>query len=210
MNEDDELVPASQQTEYQIAMGWLYYKLDSLLAMRSNEFKLLVSSIMLTVIIVTVPFYFVGCMYGEEWGDSEFVECIWDVWALVMDTGIQYYALYPYARLIGAVTTVMGTMFAAVLTGFVVDAVMEKMNDLRKGKSAVKEWEHTLLIGWTDRSIAFIAQICLANESSNGGVIVVLAERGKEEMEAELRSSMSEDDLMGTKVVVSCHQCAHA
>ena len=53
-------------------------------------------------------------------------------------------------------------------SGFVVDAVMEKMNDLRKGKSAVKEWDHTLLIGWTDRSIAFISQICLANESSGG------------------------------------------
>ena len=36
---------------------------------------------------------------------------------------------------------------------------MEKMNDLRKGKSAVKEWNHTLLIGWTDRSIAFISQV---------------------------------------------------
>ena len=39
------------------------------------------------------------------------------------------------------------------------DAVMEKMNDLRKGKSAVKEWEHSLLIGWTDRSLAFITQV---------------------------------------------------
>ena len=85
--------------------------------------------------------------------------------------------------------------------GFVVDAVMEKMNDLRKGKSAVKEWNHTLLIGWTDRSIAFIAQICLANESDNGGIVVVLAERGKEEMEAELHGSLSEKELMGTKVV---------
>ena len=56
---------------------------------------------------------------------------------------------------------------------------MEKMSDLRKGKSAVKEWNHTLLIGWTDRSIAFIQQICLANESEGGGVIVVLSEEEK-------------------------------
>jgi ion channel POLLUX/CASTOR len=78
---------------------------------------------------------------------------------------------------------------------------MEKMNDLRKGKSAVMEWNHTVLIGWTDRSIAFIAQICLANESGGGGCIVVLAEHGKEAMEAELASSMSSKDLMGTRVV---------
>jgi len=83
----------------------------------------------------------------------------------------------------------------------VVDAVMEKMNDLRKGKAAVKEWGHTLLIGWTDRSIAFIAQICLANESGGGGTIVVLAEKDKEGMEKELMSSLSEKDLMGTNVV---------
>jgi hypothetical protein len=134
-------------------------------------------------------------------GDSAFLECLWDVYALVSDTGIQYYALYSYNRFIGAIVTFMGLMFAATLTGFVVNAVMEKMNDLRKGKSAVKEWDHTLLIGWTDRSIAFIQQIFLANESSGGGIIVVLSERGKEEMEAELHSTVTEEDLMGTTVV---------
>jgi len=72
----------------------------------------------------------------------------------------------------------------------VVDSVQAKMAELREGKSAVKEWNHTLLIGWTDRSIAFIEQICIANESSGGGVIVVLAEPSKEAMEAELRSSV--------------------
>jgi len=100
-----------------------------------------------------------------------------------------------------AVSTLIGLIFAAILTGFVVDAVMEKMNDLRKGKSAVKEWNHTLLIGWTDRSMAFIAQICIANESGGGGIIVVLAEMGKEAMEAELASTLSSADLQGTKVV---------
>jgi hypothetical protein len=75
-------------------------------------------------------------------------------------------------------------------SGIVVDSVQTKMAELREGKSAVKEWGHTLLVGWTDRSIAFIEQICLANASSGGGVIVVLAEPGKEAMEAELYSTV--------------------
>ena len=87
------------------------------------------------------------------------------------------------------------------MTGFIVDAVMEKMSDLRKGKSAVKEWNHTLLIGWTDRSIAFIQQICLANESEGGGVIVVLSEEEKEKMEADLHATLRQRDLLGSKVV---------
>ena len=86
-------------------------------------------------------------MYGKHVGDTTYLEAFWDVWALIMDTGIQYYALYTRPRFVAALSTVMGLLFAAVLTGFVVDAVMEKMNDLRKGKSVVKEWGHTLLIG---------------------------------------------------------------
>lgn len=112
-------------------------------------------------------------MYGVEPGDTSWSDCLFDVWSLLMDTGTQYYAVHDNPRFIGAVCTICGLVFAAVLTGFVVDAVMEKMNDLRKGKSAVMEWDHTVLIGWTDRSIAFIAQICLANESGGGGCIVV-------------------------------------
>jgi hypothetical protein len=42
------------------------------------------------------------------------------------------------------------------------------MNDLRKGKSAVKEWDHTLLIGWTDRSMAFIAPALSVGGSALG------------------------------------------
>ncbi len=75
------------------------------------------------------------------------------------------------------------------------------MNDLRKGKSDVKEWGHTVLIGWTDRSIDFIAEICLANKSEGGGVIVILGEIPKSEMESEFRSNVSTESLFGTKVI---------
>ena len=56
-------------------------------------------------------------MYGEVWGDSTWDQALWDVWALVVDTGIQYYALYGKNRAIAAVATIQGLMFAAVLTG---------------------------------------------------------------------------------------------
>ena len=140
-------------------------------------------------------------MYGKLTRDTPYVECFWEIWAILLDGGIQFYAPFSKSRSMAAVSTLIGLIFAAILTGFVVDAVMEKMNDLRKGKSAVKEWNHTLLIGWTDRSMAFIAQICIANESGGGGIIVVLAEMGKEAMEAELASTLSSADLQGTKVV---------
>ncbi len=135
------------ESEFKVFLGWLYYRVDSALAIRSNQFKLLVFVLLFTNAILGNIFYFCGGMYGKHVGDTTYLEAFWDVWALIMDTGIQYYALYTMPRFVAALSTVMGLLFAAVLTGFVVDAVMEKMNDLRKGKSVVKEWGHTLLIG---------------------------------------------------------------
>lgn len=56
-------------------------------------------------------------VYGEKIGDTTYLECLWDVYALVSDTGIQYYALNSYNRAISAIVTFMGLMFAATLTG---------------------------------------------------------------------------------------------
>lgn len=58
------------------------------------------------------------------------------------------------------------------------------------------------MLGWTDKSISFIRQICLANESEGGGVIVVLADAEKEKLEAELNSNLRPEDLRGTKVII--------
>ena len=56
--------------------------------------------------------------------------------------------------------------------------------------------------GWTDRSIAFILQVCMANASAGGGVIVVLASGGeKVAVERRFKASVAVEHLYGTKVV---------
>lgn len=65
----------------------------------------------------------------------------------------------------------------------------------------MKEWGHTLLLGWSASSISFIEEICLANKSAGGKVIVVMSERDKEEMETELLHALSIEGMWGTRVV---------
>jgi hypothetical protein len=50
------------------------------------------------------------------------------------------------------------------------------------GKSKVLEQGHSLILGWSDKTLPLCQELCLANESMNGGVIVILAELEKEEM----------------------------
>ena len=54
------------------------------------------------------------------------------------------------------------------------------------GKSVVVEQNHTLMLGWNDEAFGFIEEICLANESEGGGVIVVLSNHEKEDMDHQL------------------------
>lgn len=66
------------------------------------------------------------------------------------------------------------------------------------------EERHTLLLGWSDKLLPILRQLALANESAGGGVVVVLAERDKEEMDAEIAEYMPRHEALGTKVVCRC------
>lgn len=134
------------------------------------------------------------------------IEGVWQIWTLILDAGVQWNtgnvkSLLPN-RAIAGFTTVLGVLFNATLTGFVVDGVKQKLDSFRSGKTQVHEWGHIVLVGWTDRSAAFIEQTCLANESEGGGVIVVLADEGKKlEVEEEFAIAARGMPMHGTRVI---------
>jgi len=133
-------------------------------------------------------------------------EGVWQIWTIILDAGIQWNTsnekfLLPN-RAIAGFTTVLGVLFNATLTGFVVDGVKQKLDSFRSGKTQVHEWGHIVLVGWTDRTAAFIRETCLANESDGGGVIVVLAEDGKKtEVEEEFAVAAWDIPMLGTRVI---------
>ena len=100
--------------------------------------------------------------------------------------------------------SVGGMLVTALMLGVVSDAIGAKMDDLRKGRSDVLEEGHTLILGWSDKLLPIIRQLALANESEGGGVVVILADRDKEQMDAEVSAYLSRDDAQGTFVV--CRQ----
>ena len=113
--------------------------------------------------------------------------------------------LWPQ-RLVAFITTWLGILMFAVVLGIVVESIREKMANLKEGKSTVAERDHTLLLGWTDKTCGVIKEIALANESEGGGVVVVLATEDKERIEADIREQLRPTDLnvngSRTKVVV--------
>merc|ERR1712178_507347 len=67
---------------------------------------------------------------------------------------------------------------------------MTRVDGLKQGKSKVIEQDQTVILGWNDRILPLIDQLCQANESDGGKPIVVLADRDKVGMDEYLMDSL--------------------
>ena len=110
-----------------------------------------------------------------------------------------------FGRIIAFGTTIGGMLVFALMIGVISDSIGEKVDDLKKGKSKVIEARHTLVLGWSEKGLAILRQLALANQSEGGKPIVVLCEQSKEDMEEMLRAAESSKDdglkLYGSRVI---------
>lgn len=58
-------------------------------------------------------------------------------------------------RLVSVSISFGGMLIFAMMLGLVSDAISEKLDSLRKGRSEVVEQDHTLILGWSDKLVSF-------------------------------------------------------
>nr|GMC78603.1 ion channel DMI1 isoform X1 [Ipomoea batatas]GMC89752.1 ion channel DMI1 isoform X1 [Ipomoea batatas] len=131
--------------------------------------------------------------------DKNFTESLWLSWTFVADSGNHADMAGIGPRIVSVLISSGGMLIFAMMLGLVSDAISEKVDSLRKGKSEVIESNHILILGWSDKLGSLLKQLAIANMSIGGGVVVVLAERDKEEMEMDI--AKLEFDFMGTSVI---------
>jgi hypothetical protein len=189
------------------------YKLDDFIGKRVNQF-LVVLVLMLLVVLIMAPLF--HSMVQDEYFDPRyymderqndtipFHETLWEVYAMLMDPGTHVEMENWPARIFSILISWIGVVIFSILVGFVIDAVMEKMEDLKKGKSTVVETEHTLILGWTDKSAGLCRELADANSSEGGGIIVVLDPLDKEELEQIYANQVRPQEMIvdGAKTTV--------
>ncbi|WCJ18481.1 Ion channel DMI1 [Euphorbia peplus] len=131
--------------------------------------------------------------------DASLAEAVWLSWTFVADSGNHADRVGTGQRIVSVSISCGGLLIFAMMLGLVSDAISEKVDSLRKGKSMVVETNHILILGWSDKLGSLLKQLALANKSNGGGVVVILAGRGKEEMEMDIANL--EFDFMGTSVI---------
>ncbi|KAG6550567.1 hypothetical protein Mapa_007936 [Marchantia paleacea] len=147
-----------------------------------------------TILLIGLGGIALFAVSGDTWG-----EALWRAWTYVADAGNHADSEGTGPRVVSICISFGGMLIFALMLGLVSDAISEKVDSLRKGKSEVIESNHTLILGWSDKLGSLLKQLSIANQSLGGGVVVVLAEREKEEMELDI--AKMEFDFMGTSVI---------
>jgi voltage-gated potassium channel Kch len=136
---------------------------------------------------------------GSDSGMS-FFEAAWEGLMRTFDAGTMGGDQGWGFRFVMLFVTIGGILFVSALIGIINNALEDKMDELRKGRSTVLESDHTLILGWNTQIFTIISELVAANESrKSGAVIVVLADHDKVEMEDEIRDRIS--DTKNTKVI---------
>ena len=98
------------------------------------------------------------------------------------------------------VVTFGGIFVVSALIGIINNGLEDKLDELRKGRSAVLENNHTLILGWNTQIFTIVSELVLANESrKSGAVIVILADQDKIEMEDAINGRIP--DTKNTRVI---------
>lgn len=87
--------------------------------------------------------------------DDSLADCLWLSWTYVADSGNHANSEGMGPRLVSVSISFGGMLIFAMMLGLVSDAISEKLDSLRKGRSEVVEQNHTLILGWSDKLVNF-------------------------------------------------------
>ncbi|KAL1198533.1 putative ion channel POLLUX [Cardamine amara subsp. amara] len=182
-NQKKEEVPLKKRLAYSLDVCFSVYPYAKLLAL----------------LFATVVLIVYGGLALYVVSDCGVDEALWLSWTFVADSGNHADRVGVGARIVSVAISAGGMLVFATMLGLISDAISKMVDSLRKGKSEVLESNHILILGWSDKLGSLLKQLAIANKSIGGGVVVVLAERDKEEMETDI--AKFEFDLMGTSVI---------
>ncbi|KAL1801823.1 hypothetical protein ACET3Z_030470 [Daucus carota] len=153
----------------------------------------------LALLVATLLLIFLGglALFGVT--DGSLTDCLWLSWTFVAASGNHADSEGFGPRLVSVTISCGGMLIFAMMLGLVSDSISEKLDSLRKGKSEVVKQNHTLILGWSDKLGSLLNQLAIANENLGGGIVVVMAEKDKEEMEVDI--AKMEFDFRGTSVI---------
>ena len=181
----------------------LKYKFDSFVSQGTmNMIKGLALVTLVFVAVFALVLLSLGLHPDHQILNNDFgiFESIWVNLTHMLDPGTvgEHEDNWPF-QLFMMMVTIIGLVIISTLIGLVSNGILQKLDILRKGRSFVIEEDHLLILGWSSKIFTIIPEIVEANENQKRGVIVILADMDKVEMEDEIKDKVGDT---GTTAVI--------
>jgi voltage-gated potassium channel Kch len=95
--------------------------------------------------------------------------------------------------------TLGGVFVLSALVGVLSSGLEERLSEMRKGKSKVIEFDHTVILGWGPQIFTVLSEIIEANTSRKRACVVVVADVDATEMYEAIQAHV--DDFRSTRIV---------
>ncbi|MCA9796282.1 MAG: NAD-binding protein, partial [Candidatus Eremiobacteraeota bacterium] len=95
--------------------------------------------------------------------------------------------------------TLAGIVILSTLIGIINNAIVERIERLRKGRSRVLEGNHTVILGWTKEIFTILEELVITNIHKHNPCVVILAGRDKIQMEDEIAERIP--DCRNTRII---------
>ena len=111
---------------------------------------------------------------------GSYASTVWDAYTYFVDPGTQTGLIVgenSNNEISAAfVISLFGLLFMLCVTGIVVDLIRKELEAWRARHARLVKNEHTLLIGWTDKTLYLLNEIALAWEAEGGTEMVVMVD----------------------------------
>jgi hypothetical protein len=176
----------------------LRYRFDALLSRGPMGVILLLLTVTLAFVAASAA---VMTIAHQEFGGAHegFGEDFWQSMLRVLDSGTFASDTTWGVRVIALIVTMSGIVIASALIGIIATGFEQRLEALQRGRGAVIETGHTLVLGRSPRLYAVISELVVANESQRKPAIVVLSTTEKAELEDEVEARV--DGLRNTRLI---------
>ncbi|HRZ16603.1 MAG TPA: potassium transporter TrkA [Candidatus Hydrogenedentes bacterium] len=175
------------------------YSFDTFMSRGTGSLILALAAV--TAVLVAVA-ALVLALVGVPNGDGEVLplgEALWQALMRAVDAGALGGDSGWGFRAVMAAVTLGGIFVLSALIGVINSGLEARFDELRKGRSAIVESGHSVILGWNDDIFAVLGELIEANASRRRACVAILAPRDKVEMEDELRERLG--DTRTTRIV---------
>ena len=177
----------------------LRYRIDNTLA-RGVGMVLLWLGVLTALFVIIVAGIIQITGIGPSDSSTSLTEGIWLAITRSLDPGTFSGDEGDKFRLGMLAVTLIGIFLGATIIGIISSGIDSRLETLRRGRSAVVEVGHTLIVGRSDKLSVVISELVEANRSQRGHAIVVLTADDPVEVLDEIRRDVT--DLGSSRLVV--------